>query len=90
MKKKENYELTFNFSINRVSLKRPNEEGNLTQTNNVSLFFTIKDQPSNRTSNFGVEEYVNVINDALKMNKNVCIARYFDQVCALLKLCYGF
>jgi len=63
-----------------VSLKRPNEEGNLTQTNNVSLFFTIKDQPSNRTSNFGVEEYVNVINDALKMNKNVCIARYFDQL----------
>jgi len=48
----------------------------------TSLFFSIQDDKSaeDHRHNFEVEDYVNIISDALKMKKNVCLARYFDQM----------
>lgn len=54
----------------------------------TSLFFSIQDDKSaeDHRHNFEVEDYVNIISDALKMKKNVCLARYFDQVSSSLHL----
>ena len=35
---------------------------------------------SDKSRSLSVQEYVAIISDSLKLQKNVCLARYFDQV----------